>query len=53
MVFSWSILTTQILSGTLYLDPGSGSFIIQVLIGAFMAGLLMVKIYWRKMMALL
>lgn len=31
-----------------YLDPGSGSFIIQIVIGAFLGGLVTTKIYYRK-----
>ena len=31
-----------------YLDPGSGSFIIQIVIGAFLGGLVTAKIYYRK-----
>lgn len=48
---SWTFLTTHLLDGTLYLDPGSGSFLLQLLIGALMGGLLAVKIYWRKIKA--
>lgn len=32
----------------LYLDPGSGSFILQLLIAALVGGLLLVKIYFNK-----
>lgn len=31
-----------------YLDPGSGSYIIQVIIGVFFAGLVAVKMFWNK-----
>ncbi len=31
-----------------YLDPGSGSFIIQILIAALLSAGVFVKIYWRK-----
>lgn len=31
-----------------YLDPGSGSFLFQLLIGALFGGLFAVKIYWKK-----
>ena len=34
-----------------YLDPGSGSLILQVLIGGIAAGLLAVKTYWLKIKA--
>ena len=32
-----------------YLDPGSGSFILQMLIGAFLGAMFTLKIYWRKL----
>jgi hypothetical protein len=31
-----------------YLDPGSGSFILQVLIASLLAGMLFIKTFWRK-----
>jgi len=31
-----------------YLDPGTGSMIVQVIIGSVLAGLYMAKVYWRK-----
>lgn len=31
-----------------YLDPGSGSFIIQMLLAGLMGAALMIKIYWKK-----
>lgn len=31
-----------------YLDPGSGSFILQIVIASLMGFLFMVKIYWKK-----
>jgi hypothetical protein len=31
-----------------YLDPGSGSFIIQILIAALLGAGVFIKIYWRK-----
>lgn len=36
-----------------YLDAGSGSYIIQLLMGAFLAMLFAVKIYWRNLKELL
>ena len=32
-----------------YLDPGSGSFILQILIAAFVGGAFIIKAYWRKL----
>lgn len=34
-----------------YIDPGTGSLIIQVLIAGFFAGLFALKVYWRKVNA--
>jgi len=31
-----------------YIDPGTGSFVIQILIGSALGCLLAVKIFWRK-----
>lgn len=50
-MISWTLLSTHLLGGTLYLDPGSGSFLIQLLIGALMGGALAIKIYWRKIVS--
>jgi Cu/Ag efflux pump CusA len=36
----------------LYLDPNTGSFLIQLLAGVLVGGLLAVKIYWRKLVSL-
>jgi hypothetical protein len=34
-----------------YLDPGTGSYIIQIIIGAFLGGGYLVKTYWREIKA--
>ncbi|HEX9795423.1 MAG TPA: hypothetical protein VGA52_00380 [Anaerolineales bacterium] len=34
-----------------YLDPGSGSYLLQLLIAGAMGGLLMLRIYWSKVKA--
>jgi len=31
-----------------YLDPGTGSYIIQVLIAFFFGGIFVLKMYWQK-----
>ena len=31
-----------------YLDPGSGSFILQILIAALVGGLFVIKMYWKR-----
>jgi hypothetical protein len=35
-----------------YLDPGTGSYIIQLLIAGLMGGLFLLKTYWGKIKAL-
>jgi hypothetical protein len=34
-----------------YLDPGSGSFLLQLLIAALLGGLFLLKAYWGKISA--
>ena len=34
-----------------YLDPGSGSFILQVLLATFLASLLFIKTFWNKIIS--
>lgn len=41
--------TTQHLAVLAYLDPGTGSFILQALIGVILGGLLTLKMYWRRL----
>ncbi len=48
---TWTMLISRILSGNLYLDPGSGSFLLQLLIAGALGAALAVKIYWRKIMS--
>lgn len=31
-----------------YIDPGTGSLVIQVLIASFLGGLFLLKVYWKK-----
>jgi len=32
-----------------YLDPGSGSFMLQILLGTLVAGLFVIKQYWHRL----
>jgi hypothetical protein len=34
-----------------YVDPGTGSFVFQVLIGALLAAGVAIKVWWRKIVA--
>lgn len=36
-----------------YLDPGTGSIVIQALVGGVLGGLLVIKLFWRKIVAFL
>jgi len=36
-----------------YIDPGTGSLIIQVLIASFVGGLFLLKVFWGKVKAFL
>ncbi len=31
-----------------YIDPGTGSLILQILVASFLGGLFTLKIYWKK-----
>ena len=34
-----------------YLDPGTGSYVLQILIGALLGGLFAIGIFWRRVVA--
>ncbi len=34
-----------------YLDPGTGSIVIQALVGGILGGLLVIKLFWKKIFA--
>ncbi len=40
-----------LLKPLMYLDPGSGSFIIQMLLAGFLGIAVAVRIYWKKIVA--
>ena len=46
----FSVASESILA-LFYLDPGSGSYLLQLLIAGAMGGLLMLRIYWSKVKA--
>jgi len=33
-----------------YIDPGTGSYLIQLLIASILGGLFALKVYWRKLL---
>lgn len=42
------MLSTLTLPGLAYVDPGTGSFLIQMLAGTVLGGLLALKMFWRR-----
>ena len=34
-----------------YLDPGSGSYFLQIIIGVFLGAAFTIKLYWRRILA--
>ena len=51
--FKYLVLTLFVLSlfpsvAFAYLDPGTGSYLFQVLVGAFLGSLFAIKIFWRN-----
>ncbi len=48
-MFALTILAAPLLSGHLYLDPGSGSYIFQLLVAALLGGAFAIKIYWKRL----
>ena len=45
---NYQIAHTILHDGFYYLDPGSGSYLLQLLIAGTMGALLMLRIYWSK-----
>ena len=46
----WFVLFTFVWSeeAHAYLDPGTGSFIVQAIVAAIAGGLFMIKVFWQK-----
>ena len=51
--FIWIVLVSFTLTTNAYayIDPGTGTIIIQAIIGALAAGAVTIKIYWYKLKA--
>lgn len=45
-IISFSILFSQ--TSHAYLDPGSGSYVLQIIIAFFLTGLYVIKLFWNK-----
>jgi hypothetical protein len=50
-ILSVSILCIINTNAYAYLDPGTGTIIIQAIVGAIAAGAVTIKIYWYKLKA--
>ena len=48
ILFLFLFFVIQINNSYAYLDPGTGSFILQAIIGFIAAGLATVTLYWKK-----
>ncbi len=44
-------LAVSLASPPAYLDPGSGSFILQLLVAGILGGLVAIRMYWSKIKA--
>ncbi len=53
LVLNFIYLFLTVSSAHAYLDPGTGSIILQGLIAALAAGAVFIKIYWYKLLKLL
>lgn len=42
------IFFSPAVSGRAYLDPGSGSFILQIILASLLGGFFIVRSYWQK-----
>jgi hypothetical protein len=47
-----SVLIGSLNKDLAYLDPGSGSFILQILLATLLASLLFMKSFWRKVIGI-
>ncbi len=47
-ILSSSVLAGVVASKLAYLDPGSGSYLIQLLIAALLGGAFVIKAFWRQ-----
>lgn len=52
MHFQWLTLFAPFLRPQTYLDPGSGSFLVQLLIAGLVGAGFLIKTYWKKIKGL-
>lgn len=43
-----SLFSAPLMAGHAYLDPGSGSFLLQLLLAALLGGLFVLRSYWGR-----
>jgi hypothetical protein len=48
----WIVLIGSLNKNLAYLDPGSGSFILQIVLATLLASLLFMKNFWRKIVSI-
>ena len=53
LLLNFISLLLSVSSAHAYIDPGTGSIILQALIGALAAATVFIKIYWHKLLVLL
>jgi hypothetical protein len=51
MLLTSAHLAASLASPPAYLDPGSGSFILQLLVAGILGGLVAIRMYWSKIKA--
>lgn len=51
-LFDLSLRTGHLLSNRAYLDPGSGSFILQLILASLLGLGFVIKAYWKKLVRL-
>lgn len=51
MKVEMDVISSILKTGDWYLDPGSGSFILQILLAALLGSAFAIKMYWRKIKA--
>jgi len=49
MFVSWLLLLPSLAHA--YLDPGTGSYVVQILIGTLLGGLFALGLFWRRFVA--
>lgn len=49
LVLAFSFMVIPVANA--YIDPGSGSFIIQMLVGAALGASLAIKVFWRRLVS--